>query len=732
MRSSIFAESAPSRPKPSGKRAKTASPYIKSTLANPTSPLLANKRVSWNLDDLISSYHESGQLPPMLSPTLPAMDRHGEVDTDDRRLATDPPEQSIVEKNEAAHQKDAPHQKETHNQKEGNNQTKPNQSKGNNQSEPIHSDTSSQNDFQGRSSIRLSSGDKFVKEKSPFMRLDLDDDVPLLRLLMLSPTLPTIFDNIKRKEVKKKSEPKKKKNYVRFVNKLDAERPRFLLRINFDSIDKYAAEVKRWSEGAEKKEKKEKKDKVLEKKENGEKKTVGVEKKSHKRADLESITKEHELALSSLEEQKRQLVEKERLLEERERELQKHREEADRLVERAKKDREEAKRERRMALLEKEVMPLSPEPKSLPEKLLNDKFPKLANPNSTLSSTASTPSMASTSSIPSAPSTSISAPSTSISTSSSSFPTAPSTSIPTAPGTSSLPSSLPRNPSSGNIPVALSSYPPNPNPNNPSLPQIPQVSARTDETNKILQQKKNQWLQIARSTKEKAQATHSRLLSHIINVDALLLKIIANDYDERAKIVVGVLPSERLWKNVVVEVSDLIASLHDYVAGIKEKNLIDFSKILLCILLQTRALVYKRINGILSMVIELYKKKKSESLYGKIIELQQLYIDNDQLIIKDFMNCKPDYLLAIIPQKFPQTTYKCSHNLKTVQLQYDLSNYQGSLKPRPKSFFLPFGVYSNLNEAVSLLYYVVSEFIDIFNKYNPNDAMRYLMQSGGQ
>ncbi|KAF3986744.1 hypothetical protein FT663_04318 [Candidozyma haemuli var. vulneris] len=81
MKSAIFSESErPSKPRGfrrtlSQKKAKSSSPFSPAAATPnspaPTTPVSAPKSSAWNVDDMISSYVVSGQLPQLLSPTLP-------------------------------------------------------------------------------------------------------------------------------------------------------------------------------------------------------------------------------------------------------------------------------------------------------------------------------------------------------------------------------------------------------------------------------------------------------------------------------------------------------------------------------------------------------------------------------------------------------------------------------------------------------------------------------------
>jgi len=253
-----------------------------------------------------------------------------------------------------------------------------------------------------------------------------------------------------------------------------------------------------------------------------------------------------------------------------------------------------------------------------------------------------------------------------------------------------------------------------------------------EEIKTSLLSKKNHWVQLVKSSRLTSEKQTDEFVAIIIEVDILLMCMIAYDYDERSKVVIDVLPSERNWKLLELDIKNLLQRISKYALTLKERNLIEFMKILTCILFQTRALVVKRIDSILAKVINLYLKKLSESkdndLKTRIIELQQSCIKNHKLINDDFMSSRPEYLNAIIPIKFPKTWFKKSTSEKSHLDQLD--DYSSDLKPSTKTFYLPIGIYSELNEISGFLFNIIKEFIDIFNKYNPKNKIHYVLQSG--
>ncbi|CAI5757477.1 unnamed protein product [Candida verbasci] len=252
-----------------------------------------------------------------------------------------------------------------------------------------------------------------------------------------------------------------------------------------------------------------------------------------------------------------------------------------------------------------------------------------------------------------------------------------------------------------------------------------------EEIKNNLINKKNHYLQLSKTMTSRYQNSSDEFLKIIMQVDCILVKIISFDYDERSKVVSRVLPSERSWRQLDIEIEELIKKI-DKINPNFSNIKFDLLKIVHCILYQARAIIMKRINNILSTVIESYisrnEKTKENNLNIKIIELQQQLILNNKLIIENFMNSKPNYLNSIIPLKFSYTWYNKSLNLTKTQQDYNLNNYHKNLKP-PQLYYLPFGDYTNINELNGFLYNILKEFIEIYNKIYQNQPIKYNLQS---
>lgn len=270
----------------------------------------------------------------------------------------------------------------------------------------------------------------------------------------------------------------------------------------------------------------------------------------------------------------------------------------------------------------------------------------------------------------------------------------------------------------------------------PPPPKLSSLSkSQREDIKQRLIDKKTYWISIVKDCRIISQKESDGFLEIIINVDIILMSMISNDYDERSKVVAEILPSERSWRSLDQDMKQLIITIDKFTTNLQEKNLLEFLKILRCILFQLRAILIKRINSILTKAVISYSNKLNGSdknngdLQTRIIDLQQSCIKNHDLINNYFVSSKPSYLISIIPIKFPITWFKKSLTIER-EVSDPLEDYEFNLKPNDKQFYLPIGTYSNLCEMSGFLYSVIREFIDIFNRYNPKQKINYTLQSG--
>ncbi|KAI5963366.1 hypothetical protein KGF57_001311 [Candida theae] len=238
----------------------------------------------------------------------------------------------------------------------------------------------------------------------------------------------------------------------------------------------------------------------------------------------------------------------------------------------------------------------------------------------------------------------------------------------------------------------------------------------------------------------------------VMQIDVFIMKMVSLDYDERSKVVTDTLPSERSWKALDKDIEGLITYIglllsvrDDWSATENGHFELEFLRTIKCLMFQTRALVTKRINSILSKVVVTYIEKMSlprdettstlayfgdSSLSNKVIELQQSSIKNAESARLYFMNSQPEFLDSMLQSTFSCVWEKRTLNLAQVQQSYNLEAFDRSIKPSLQIYYLPLGIYSNLNEVNSILFNVTVYFLETYNKLHQNKSINYKLQSG--
>ncbi|EMG45498.1 hypothetical protein G210_4323, partial [Candida maltosa Xu316] len=691
MKSSIFSKSGSpptgprnrKQPNSSTRKPQSSSPYINnSKLSTSTSTSTSNtngstskRNITWNLDDMISHYQNSGELPPILSPTLP-----------EATLFQDDTTQDENEKKVETPVISAP--KPSYPKKRIMNEEEDEDSFSSDDDTPIRQLKTrkvSQENGTGKGNGNIS-----------------QDDIPIS---MLSPTLPSMFDNsvpsLTTTPVNEDSRnngtsftnrPTKVANF-KWINKLhDTSKPKFLLRFTVNNLLKYKKHFNKPATPS---------------KLSGFKITTennnDTKKKDSPQPPPPQAQAPPKIVIENTEKTMNNTKEREELMKEKEmfeKQVKKFNDKEKDFI------RDKEIKERGLQDQENSLKQL--------EKLLNNKEKELQDLELKLKT-------ASTASVPPTPNPAA--------TSSSSSTSANESEQKLRNQLQKLTQDIMKKEQFKSLDEESKRF----RIDDFNKDVTPHLSRSQREDVKFrLQDEKNSWLQISKIAQTKADKCDDELIAMIIQVDTFILRMVSYDYDERSKIISGVLPSERSWKLLDQDIDHFISTIEKKLKSgkIKDKFFLDFCKILKCILFQTRGLLIKRVNGILSNVIQSYIEKKNTELNGKIIELQQMSINNNSTIMQHFMNSNPSYLNAVIPTRFPMTWYNKCLNLEEVQLKYNLTDIDTSIKPNVMLYYLPFGNYSNLNELTAFLFNVLKEFIDIYNKYNSKTPIKYSLQSG--
>lgn len=255
--------------------------------------------------------------------------------------------------------------------------------------------------------------------------------------------------------------------------------------------------------------------------------------------------------------------------------------------------------------------------------------------------------------------------------------------------------------------------------------------------------KKNYWIKIAKQTKAEADKTKDPTLSIVISIDALLLYMIAYDYDEKLKLISEVLPLERYWNSLYQDCTNLIVQLKQSIPKkiSNEKSssripLNEYIQSFIGILYQMKALILKQVNSVFQKVIDEYIFKKNNSnkndllneLNNKIIELQQSTISNYNKAIANFSKAESYFSMTTQASvNFPKTWYNKSPHINPIQ------TYETSFVPGGDNYFLPIGMYSELKEIGGFMFSCLREFSELFQCTTNNSEKSetaYILQSG--
>ncbi|KAK6461952.1 hypothetical protein DFJ63DRAFT_314579 [Scheffersomyces coipomensis] len=683
MRSSIFSSDPPllsSKKTKTTKKSKVSSPYISSPVTPQLSTKFSNsgsntplldigvtssnskpKLVSWNIEELLASYNETGHLPPPLSPTLPDSISDQQKRNREREIVSPNPKHVLKK------------------------------------SSIIDDDDNDEEIVQSRI---VSSSKNFTKAKDNIP----DDDIPLS---ILSPTLPSIFDhnsnatNTPESTVtsatvipvdSNKMKSSKKRLLVRFINKAnDPNKPRFLVRISFTNKEKYQEVIKgktvRGPTGLGIYIREPDPEREPEAEPEEESDTSIIPLGSIKKSSKEEVVLEDR----KLDARLKELAHKEKLIKEKENQIEKQEQDL-LLIEKNMKDEIKKQKETNEKELQDKEIRLKEYERSLrsKERAIEEREQKQKQKSPPVSSRSDDINKR-------------------------------------REQLKQLNNEVMiKEPSQPLEEIKL--------PNSEEQQTLHLPKAMREEINATLQNKKTILLQLSKTAKGDFESSINKdnLKAVICQVDYVLLKLMASDYDERSKLVMDVLPSERSWKVLDQEVSDLIKFINNCSKSIKDNMISGFLRILTSILYQTRALIIKRVNSILIKVIDSYLTKRDDrkELNDKIIELQQTTIGNNNLISAHLMNARPDFLFSNIASKFPITWSKRNLNLEAVQRDFNLYDFHKHLRPAYQLYYLPFGAYSNVNEIDGFLFHIMNEFMDIYNKHNPSTRVSYVLLSG--
>lgn len=232
------------------------------------------------------------------------------------------------------------------------------------------------------------------------------------------------------------------------------------------------------------------------------------------------------------------------------------------------------------------------------------------------------------------------------------------------------------------------------------------------------------WLNIAKETQEygeKVQASNP-LLSVIVQFDWLLVLCICHHHEEKS-LLSGRSASDR-WHSLYKEISPFIGRIEKYIkaneVSDKQKSFLSF---LVGILAVVKALVLKRINGVLQTAIDAkLAKDHTPERENRVGELQMQIIANYRHMEDRYAESQSFFANCPVPSMiFPKSWANRSASIPRVSDE--------PLQPAADKYFLPLGPYSDLREGCAYLYGCLRGFTDVFGS-DINGGVRYNFQGG--
>lgn len=234
------------------------------------------------------------------------------------------------------------------------------------------------------------------------------------------------------------------------------------------------------------------------------------------------------------------------------------------------------------------------------------------------------------------------------------------------------------------------------------------------------------WLNIAKETQEygeKVQASDP-LLSVIVQFDWLLVLCISHHHEEKSRIS-GRTASDR-WHSLYKEISPFIGRIEKYIkaneVSDKQKSFLSF---LVGILAVVKALVLKRVNGVLQTAIDAKMAKDHTSERNNTVgELQKQIIANYRHMEDRYAESQSFFANCPAPSMiFPKSWANRSASIPRISDE--------PLQPAADKYFLPLGPYSDLREGCAYLYGCLRGFADVFGS-DINGGVRYNFQGGSK
>lgn len=238
------------------------------------------------------------------------------------------------------------------------------------------------------------------------------------------------------------------------------------------------------------------------------------------------------------------------------------------------------------------------------------------------------------------------------------------------------------------------------------------------------------WLKMAKECHSLFESTKSKdvLFSIVVQFDWFICIAVANHADEMFRMSHGLGVSERHWFQYLEEFSPFVAKIEKYLVSHnihdKKKAYLSF---LVGILSCMKALVIKRINGVITTNIKGFSSEKHPSMetQTKIIAQQNFLIKNHLTMTDLFADAQSFFINC----PSPSTVFPKSWHNRRPPINKPGPDLDSILMPASDKYYAPLGPYSDIRDACGYLYWCVGEFCDVY-ALEINSGNRYILRSG--
>lgn len=217
------------------------------------------------------------------------------------------------------------------------------------------------------------------------------------------------------------------------------------------------------------------------------------------------------------------------------------------------------------------------------------------------------------------------------------------------------------------------------------------------------------WLKTARDL---ATDGKDNLTKIVLQFDRMLCLAIANDADEKHRKSVA----ERHWVAFLDEFEPLVNRIEKFLITNnihdKKKAYLSF---LVGVLFCMKALVVKRINGLISANLRAASDPKKQSLFSHTI------IRNHELISEHLATAQTFFVNCPSPSTVFPKSWHNRHSLP------GKTSSDGLLNPSTDHYYAPLGSYSDLRDAAGYLYCCLREFCEL---HASEMGTKYVIQAG--